>query len=426
MVIYTNLAVALFGATVLMMATAHVALLLAAAAGGFLLVRRWPSLFYQLDDLILLFSLSFFGLAFMGMGALHGDLDAMVNLVWPILLVLPIMALLLSRPPRLKWLWGGVAFGALLSGGWAVWQTILVGQAHANGPQGVDSIVFGNLSLLLCLMSLAGLSWSTQAYRRRTWFVLLSASALSGLLASLLSGSRGGLLVVPFALLVLYRGYRADLSRGWWVTLVSSLIVLIGAFHLVTHTDQILPGGDILSLQGDASPDVMSYMNDGERLALNNRRVDIWHMAGQMILEQPVQGFGDRGYQEMLRSRIEQGALDSESSLFFPHVNNDVLEAWAKRGLPGVVALLLLYLAPILLFFPSLSEFDPSRRSLAMAGVLLSIAYMGFGVSYSFMTYPLAITFYMFWLIVLWTALRCRPVCPRRASTNSKFRTETL
>ncbi|MCC5881582.1 MAG: O-antigen ligase family protein [Halomonas sp.] len=425
MIVYSNLAVALFGVLIITMSTAHIALLLAAAMGGLLLVRRWPALFQQMDDLLLLFSLSFFGLVFMAMGKWHGELDAMVRLVWPTLLVLPIMALLFFWPPRLMWLWGGVACGAIFAGAWVFIQPMIAGQGTASHSFTADAILLGNISLLLCLMSLAGLGWATQAYRRRTWMVLLSFAAISGLLGALVSGVWASLLVLPFALTVLHWGYHRDLSRRGWGALLTAITLLVAVFLLPSYTEQSAHQATMSVSNKIADDDAEQDIVVSDSFLLSTPKLVIWQLAGELILEKPVQGVGDKGFQEKMQSRFGHVYSQPNEPHQLQHAHNDLLDAWTKRGLPGVAGMLLLYLVPFVLFTPSLFESDPSRRSIAMAGVLMSLAYIGFGLTYTFMTHPLALTVYMFWLIALWTSLRCRPAPSGSAAPRAELNSVT-
>ncbi len=144
------------------------------------------------------------------------------------LLAVPAMLLVMAYPPRLAWLWCGLALGAIGAGGWAGWQKLVEDAWRATGYTYV--IQFGNLSMLLGILCLAGLGWAVVQPRRGPWVAFLLVGALMGILGSLFSGSRGGWIGFPFVLLVLYRGYGRHLSA---VIKGAAVVVVVGGASLM-------------------------------------------------------------------------------------------------------------------------------------------------------------------------------------------------
>tara|TARA_R110000796_G_scaffold200418_1_gene316430 strand:- start:43 stop:681 length:639 start_codon:yes stop_codon:yes gene_type:complete len=127
------------------------------------------------------------------------------------ILAVPAMLLIMAYPPRLSWLWSGLAIGAIAAGSWAGWQKLAEGVVRATGYTHV--IQFGNLSMLMGVLCLAGLGWAAVQPHRKTWGALLLVGAVAGILGSLFSGSRGGWVGLPIVLLVLYQGYGRHLPN---------------------------------------------------------------------------------------------------------------------------------------------------------------------------------------------------------------------
>ncbi|ATJ83133.1 hypothetical protein BEI_2146 [Halomonas beimenensis] len=335
----------------------------------------WPALVVML-----------FGLVWMAMGAWHGDAGPAWALTWPCLLALPVSLALSSPRPSMAWLWSGVAVGGVASGAWGSIQR-LQGEARAEGLGSLDAILFGNLALLLGLCCFAGLGWALSQRRRRGWGVLLLAGGVGGLLASLLSGTRGGWVTLPLLLPVFYAGYGHRATARQLVGGLGLVLILgMGAYAVPQTGIQ-----DRLQL---GMGHVSRYL-DGERGVEVAARVMIWQTSLELIAARPLTGWGEEGaWQE--RSRRYP------SLTRYHHAHNDLLEAWVTRGLPGVLVLIALYLLPLRLFWPGLRAGDPARKSLSVCGVLLPVAFFGFGLSYSFMAYPVGIAAYCGWLLVLW------------------------
>lgn len=386
------------GASMLVVSASQVIVPLVMAAGGLALLHRWPRLALHRLDMVVLLALTFFGLSGVVMGVWHDELAGMLQIVWPALMAMPALALLLLYPPRLGWLWGGLAIGGMSAGTWALWQKIAHGVDRAAGHVPLNAILFGNLSLLLGVMCLAGVGWSLTRRRGIEWATFLLCGASGGVLASLLSGSRGGWVALPLILLVLHRGYGCDLPVRWNLGLPILVCILAAGSYFV-------PSMGVQARVDQAVGGVVDYLAGADRLTSVSARVDMWRTAAELILERPLDGHGTGGYRLAIASSIDRGEIDPELGQFW-HAHNDLLDAWAKRGLPGLMALVVLYVTPIMIFGRRLRDANLARRSLAVAGLMLPVAFIDFGMTYSFMAYPIGVAVYSCWLAVLWSAWR--------------------
>ena len=87
---------------------------------------------------------------------------------------------------------------------------------------------------------------------------------------------------------------------------------------------------------------------------------------------------------------------------------------WVKRGLLGLILLLLFYAVPAAIFWPTQSRIarvNAEQRSkllaLRAAATLLPLAYFGFGWTQVFFAHNSGNMFYIFSLAVLWGGI-CR------------------
>lgn len=336
------------------------------------------------------------GVSWVGVGWWHGEAMRAWWVSWPAWLALPMLMAVLAWPPSLAWLFAGMAAGSTAIAAVAVWQTLWLGQNRADGPEPLDAILFGNLGLLLGLFCLAGLSWAwgQSRPRRGTWLALLLVGALGGLTASALSGTRGGWVVLPVLLGLLFRGQGQLLPRGGLRGVLLGLLVLGVAFYALPQTR--------VQYRLESGLESSWRFVAGERgIEVNGARLEMWRGALHLVAQRPLSGWGEAGYRRAMVSLGEQGVIDPAAARYW-HAHHDFLDGWAKRGLPGVLLLALYYATPLWLFRRGFRDRDPGCRALAVCGVLLPVAFFGYGLSYSFMAHPAGMAHYTGWLVVLW------------------------
>lgn len=406
--LYTSLAVLLLGAIALVVPSGYslgaVMLLLGSAV---LLVKR-PPIGLQRHDWLVIAAL----VAYAAIGVLEAWWDGQgsrgIDKPIRFLLAVPAMLLIMAYPPRLSWMWGGLAVGAIASGSWAAWQKLVQGVWRADGHTYV--IQFGNLNMLMGVLCLAGLGWAVGQPRRSLWVGFLSLGAVAGILGSLFSGSRGGWIGFPLVLLVLYRGYGRELSAAWKFGMAA--FVLLGAILAYS-----LPQTGMQSRVNDAVSDVTRYISGESQTSSVGARFEMWKGAAYLIAERPVTGWGDNGYRQRMQELGEQGVIHPGVTIY-GHAHNEFIDAFAKRGVFGLAVLLILYLVPMRQFARYMSASDLELRSLAIAGVLLSVAYIDFGLSQVFLAHNSGVMMYAFWLAVLWGC--CRTFARRQAVSDDQ------
>ncbi len=396
MVHYTSLSVFLLGALALSLPSGYsLGALMLVLASPTLLIRPRP-LGLTREDLAILSAL---GLYF-AVAALSAWLDGQgsrgLDKPSRFLLAIPALLLLIAYPPRLSWLWHGLAIGGMVTGGLAIWQKLIEGASRAGGFTQI--IQYGNISLLLGMLCLAGLGWAWTQPRRRAWLVWLGLGAVGGLLASLLSGSRGGWLAAPLMLLVLYwaEGRRLPRRLQWGV--LAGLLVVGGLGYAI-------PELGVQQRVHTAADNIVNYLSGENRETSVGLRFQMWSAAGELLHQRPLFGWGEHGYREAVAEMAERGEIAPRVAEF-GHAHNELIDAAAKRGVVGVIALLCLYLVPLVAFAGGLQATCPQRRALAAAGALLPVAYLGFGATQAFLEHNSGVMIYAFWLVVLWALFR--------------------
>ncbi|MDR5876565.1 O-antigen ligase family protein [Vreelandella gomseomensis] len=400
---YTSLAVFLLCAIALVVPSGYslgaVMLLL---GSGVLLATR-PLLRLSHQDMWVMAVMAAYALV--GMQSALWDGQGVSGLDKPLrfLLAVPALLLVVAYPPRLSWLWSGIAVGAVGSGSWAIWQKFALEVERATGY--THTIQFGNLSMLLGVLCIAALGWAVIQPRRHLWVVALLIAALLGALGSLLSGSRGGWVGIPFVLLVLFRAYGRFISRKLLVAISGLLLVAgIGVYAV--------PELGVQARVHQAVDEVARYAEGDRSHSSVGARFEMWRGASHLITEKPLLGWGDNGYADAMQALGQEGVINARAAQY-GHAHNEFIDSLAKRGVLGLAVLLALYLVPMRFFAQSLGAADLSRRSIATAGVLLPVTYIDFGLTQTFLSHNSGVMMYAFLLAVLWG------ICARQARSSS-------
>ncbi|MFM9816813.1 UNVERIFIED_CONTAM: O-antigen ligase family protein [Spiribacter pallidus] len=289
-------------------------------------------------------------------------------------------------------LWVGIAVGGIGTGGFAVWQKGFEGAIRASGV--MPTILYGNLSMLLGLMSLAGLLWAWHQNRRGWWMTAMGISAVGGITASLLSGTRGAWLAAVVAVGIgLWTAWR--LSRAQVYLLTVPLVLAV-----VSTTAYLIPQTGIVDRVDAATHELENYFGGAVQEGSIANRLEMWR--GGLILfgQSPLIGHGENGYNAGLRSLGKEGVILKPASRY-THAHNDWVNVLAKRGLVGAMILLGLYLVPAAWFLRTGHHAAPASGetlALSTAGLIFCLGFMATGLtqvnfnhnagamSYAFMT----------------------------------------
>ena len=359
------------------------------------LLWRRPVLNVQAEDKWLIAVLAGYSVLFIAQLLWEGASSRTFDRPSRFLFAVPVMLWILAYPPRLSWLWSGIASGAIFAGSLAMWQKWMLGFERAEGHTNV--IQFGNISMVFGLFCIAGLGWAWVQPQARRWLLLLAIGALLGALGSLLSGSRGGWIGLPFIFLVLYRAY------GNLVSVKFRLVIVIGLVSFAALAYYI-PLTGVQARLAIALEDVQLYTSGENKWTSLGARFDMWRGALMLIAEKPLTGWGWDGYAIGMQSLVEQGKVIQYAA--DNHAHNEYLDNFARRGVLGILSLFILYLVPLRLFVRRLKSDNLELRALATAGAILPVAFMDFGLSQVFFGHSSGVMIYAFWLAVLWGTLR--------------------
>jgi O-antigen ligase len=297
------------------------------------------------------------------------------------------------------YIWLGLITGALIAGVIAYFQVLGLSYCPIKTPRAtgiVHPIIFGDLALLMGVMSLAGLGWFKNI---KQWMVILPVLAVAaGMLASALSLVRGGWISLPLFLLIfiLYSARRLSMKIN---------LLILGIFVLTIGTIYLIPQTGVQNRIDSSVANVEAYfdsqkISDRARHTSVGARFEMWRVAWIMFTENPIFGIGWGNFIEKNDELIAKGLSTKHISVFY-HPHNQFISALAKGGVLGGVAVIIFYLFPAIAFYKVIGKSrNPEYHRIALAGLILVIGYIGFSLTESILERSRSIIFFSFYLAV--------------------------
>jgi O-antigen ligase len=276
--------------------------------------------------------------------------------------------------PKAEIFWMGLVVGAALAALLSGYEAIVLGQ-RAGGF--ANPIQFGNIALLIGVLCLVkALSFDAIGVRPVIYWV----GVFSGIAASVWSQTRGGWI----AILLIFGWIIVVATKGW--SRLKKYLLFVAAIALFVAL-LLQPNSTVNKRIVEAVNEFNAYLVTGKDDSAVGARLAMWWVAIGGVDARPWLGGGAKGWIELRDAAIEEGRLGAFSS-GFNHVHNEYIDIAVKHGLIGLFFHLVLMLGPMLLFFgPHKSSSNPEVRSLAIAGMVVPMMYMDFGLTQTFLSH---------------------------------------
>lgn len=298
-----------------------------------------------------------------------------------------------------KFLRWGLIVGALGAAVLAIFQHQTVGRAEGF----TNAIRFGDIALSIAF---ACACFATLR-NRPTWErSLLVVGAIAACLASLLSMSRGGWLVLavfPMLWILFVEEIQTRIKLGGSL-MVGVVLVCWVAFQVPVVETRVQT----------ALEQTQRYWNDGGEQAQTSvgARLEHWRLSWRLGLDKPLTGWGDKGVKEGKRAYVERGAAHPYM-LKLAHSHNEFLEMWSRRGALGVLMLLGIYAVPAFIFYPTrqrLAKVALQDRqhylALRIVGLSVPVCYVIYGLTETFFDLSIGHMFYIFSMVFFFSAMK--------------------
>jgi len=369
-----------------------------------LVVTASLSLIYQKNEVTISkqerLLMAFFLAAFLSTLAtyLFGDFTQVEtkNLVRYLMFVgfLPVFLLIRKNGLPQNAFWYGVVIGAIIAGVVALTEIIFLDRSRAGAAH--NSIVFGDHALLLGILSLLSIPYLS---RKNRYLALLPVLGfLSGMLASMLSGSRGGWVAVPVFLLIIAI-YFTDLGS---IKARASYILVFAILAVVAFS---IPQTGIQNRINQAIVEINDYRHDERKSSSVWQRLEMWRASIELSTKKPVLGVGLRQYHTSIKELVDATDKYDPAIRNYTHPHNEYLFALVERGVVGLVTILLILFYPAYLFVITLRRQDESLRPIAIAGLVIVSGYAIFGLTEAMFNRSLTVNYYTMMMALLLGAL---------------------
>lgn len=283
-----------------------------------------------------------------------------------------------------------IAFPVAAMLGFALTEKVL----ERSGISTLDLIHFGNMELMLGVLSLFMIDWfGRDSAVLRT---LKIAGFMAGVAASFGSGSRGGWLAIPVFLMIFL--YFKHHRLSFRMVFGASVLGMASMAGLYAYNETVNQRVNVMV------SDIKSYQQGNRDTSLGIR----WQLYGaalDIFSRYPVAGAGPTGFAREMQPMLEAGKLTpGASQLGRGEVHNDVLSKTAALGLPGLVAILALYMVPLWMFWKATQSPLKDVKRTGILGITFVSGVAVFGLTAEFLNLTMAAAFYAFTVAVLLAA----------------------
>lgn len=297
-----------------------------------------------------------------------------------LLALLTLLVVLRSAPdPRAMWLGITIALGASLV--LVAYQYVALGDTRPAAW--TQPIAFANMVAALGLIGFVRPGTSRRAHALAWTNLALAAMILA------LNGTRGAMLAMLITMLpLLFVRYRGLRPARFCIALVF--------FSLLGTGSYLIPGSPVAKRIDEVRHEIDRF-EAGDTETSVGSRLEIWQLAVHSIRLHPWMGVGIGQFARITQSSAFCRENDSPACVL-EHAHNDVLEAAATTGVPGVLALLGLFLVPGAMFWRMLRQCSRNANALGLslsgAGLGVVMASLISGLTQVTMAHQANIVFY--------------------------------
>lgn len=336
-------------------------------------------------------AISFYFLTVLFFILFHGEKMKLIDNPLRAFLFLSVTIFMVYSAVKLDVLLYSIPLGSFIAGLIALYQYYILHLPAAFNEQ--MKIQSGDIAMSLGLFSLVIALYLFEIKQNK--FALLAVIAGSfGVLASVLSFTRGGWVGFPIILITILYIYRNILSKKLLSAVVLS--ILIGGISLSTNEQLI---NRILDVKNN-----LIHYSENSKDGSIGARLDMWKMGGYAFIEHPISGWSLKALDEYKKNLADKGIVSREFTVY-SHLHNQFIDELAKKGILGGVAILGIFLVPLYSFYRKQKKFlnNKKLKLLTTLGIIHVLATMFYCLTQVFFAHNSGNIFYFFVLLVVWS-----------------------
>jgi O-antigen ligase len=233
-------------------------------------------------------------------------------------------------------------------------------------------------------MSIASYDYLNKHHHVFRFFAL--AAFLLGVTASLLSGSRGAWLAIPGLFVVLYFYTRKYLKRSHQALIVSVFIAAAFVLYQVPETKIAPRINSVFS-------EIHNYLQGNVQYGGATVRILGWRAGITIFSMHPITGSGTGNYKPLVDRLVAQDILH-EMTAKHSQPASTFLETMVACGIPGLLALIGIFIAPFRLSMHFI--LDKDLKGIGYALMMLVVAFTIFGLTEAIFRRSMFTGFYVF------------------------------
>ena len=335
---------------------------------------------------------------------LNGDSLSRLDSPSRFILCIPIFILILRYPPPFSWFSKSLVIASYIAGIAALILVFYYDQdrafrsGHDFFSKGYMPIQSGNIAMTFGIICLPIAIY----HLKKSAFIIsivCSFGAAFGISASYLSGSRGGWVFVPIAILFLLYMNRTAVQKNS-KTLVAFIILTIPTLLVLTMINITPTMQEKESRIDDISQDINTY-TEGNPDSSTGIRLELWRDSVYTFMEAPLVGVGYKERLELRDLRQKEGLINIPSNYLTSHSHNQYFEALSVRGLLGFIGLMGIFVAPLFIFRKIYRDGDLQAKTIAQCGTLSVIMMMGYCLTQAMFKHNSGAIFYPLMTVIL-------------------------
>lgn len=340
---------------------------------------------------------------------LHGDGLSKLDGPSRFLFCVPIFIAVLCYPPTFSWLSKSLIIAGFVAG---VSAFVLIfvyeqGRAFTSGndffTKGFMPIQSGNMAMTFGVICLPIVIYYLKQSQNLI-ATICSFSVAFGISASYLSGSRGGWVFLPLAIVTiiyLERNFIRN-SKSRLLNLSILLLPSIIVFTLLSFTPQMQSKVSRM----EALTNEINRYDAGDTHSSSGIRIELWKDSIYTFIENPLFGAGDDGRTKARTERVEKGDVDLPQKYLTQHSHNQYFEALSMQGIIGFISLLGIFFAPLYLCRKTYEYASSEVKVLVQSAGLSIIMMMGYCLTQAMFRHNSGAIFYpLLTVILIGTAL---------------------